>query len=273
MTRNINVHILHTGSVIVDSALPFNHKKNLPLSWSGFIQTRSKHICLPVSIYLIEHPKGLVLIDTGWHESNRQPDYSKNAASLSQKAILPKGQAVHEHLAKLGYQITDVDYVILSHLHNDHVSGLPHVAQAHHIMVSDEEWAAANNNNNYELGMCQNIPIDTFPLEHKGIGPTGKSYDLFNDGTVEFIHTPGHSPGHCVTRIKRHKEADQFLLLTSNVGYAKSSWRHGILPKYVDDKDATINSLNWVKVQATNPNCIDAIANHDPHIKPQIINL
>ena len=49
------------------------------------------------------------------------------------------------------------------------------MAQAHHIMVSDEEWSAANNNNNYELGMCQNIPIDTFPLEHKGIGPTGKS--------------------------------------------------------------------------------------------------
>lgn len=275
MTRNINVHILNTGSVIVDSALPFNHKRNLPLSWKGLLQTRRKYVHLPVSVYLIEHPKGLVLIDTGWHVANRQQSDNSQYTSphSDDKAILPKGQAVHEQLAKLGYQITDVDYVMLSHLHYDHASGLAHVAKAQHIMVSDEEWFAANHNKYYTADIWDNIPINPFVLEHNGIGPTGKSYDLFNDGTVEFIHTPGHSAGHCVTRIKRHKDESQFLLLTSNVGYAESSWKYGILPKFVENKDAAINSLNWVKVQATSPDCIGAIANHDPHIVPKVINL
>lgn len=274
MTRNIKVHVLHTGSVIVDSALPFNHKKNLPFTWQGIQQSRRKQMRLPVSIYLIDHPKGLVLIDTGWDTSHRHQNHKQTASRHLNKVELPQGQAVHEQLLKLGIQISDIDYVVLSHLHLDHVSGLRHVSDANNIIVSDEEWSEANNNKSYyESHMWNNIPIDTFPLEHNGVGPTGKSFDLFNDGTVEFIHTPGHSAGHCATRIKSHKDAEQFLLLASNVGYSEPSWKHGILPKFVEDKDDAINSLNWIKVQSCNPNCIEVIANHDPHVEPKIINL
>lgn len=60
----INIHIFHTGSVIVDRAIPY-HEKN-PLAMTGFLHGKEKKLRLPVSCYLIEHPKGRILIDTGW---------------------------------------------------------------------------------------------------------------------------------------------------------------------------------------------------------------
>lgn len=60
----IKIHIFHTGSVIVDRAIPYKDKN--PLAVTGFLRGRDMKLMLPVSAYLIEHPKGKVLIDTGW---------------------------------------------------------------------------------------------------------------------------------------------------------------------------------------------------------------
>lgn len=239
------------------------------------IQIKKHQVELPVSAYLIEHPKGIVLIDTGWHDINRTNALKNLSFHYPfNKVVLPPGQAVHEQLQQLGYQTSDIDYVILSHLHSDHADGLEHVANAKNILVSEEEWFTANKDKfRYLPHEWQKSHISTFHLEHTGIGPTGKSFDLFDDGTLEFIHTPGHTAGLCATRIKRHNDARPFLLLASDVGYAKKSWEHGILPGLVVNKNDAIQSLNWVKTQALDDNCIQAIANHDQDVRPQTITL
>ena len=60
----IKVHIFHTGSVCVDDAIP--HGSNNPFAVLGLFRKKEHRKTLPVSCYLIEHPKGRVLIDTGW---------------------------------------------------------------------------------------------------------------------------------------------------------------------------------------------------------------
>lgn len=66
----IKIHVMHTGKVYVSSALPFKDAEKNPsplqLSLLSFYGRRNR-IWLPVSIYFIEHPKGKILIDTGWH--------------------------------------------------------------------------------------------------------------------------------------------------------------------------------------------------------------
>ncbi|HLR19471.1 MAG TPA: N-acyl homoserine lactonase family protein [Staphylococcus sp.] len=270
MTSNIKVHVLHTGSVIVDETLPFKYKSNMPFAWTGLFRSKKKQLHLPVSVYLIEHPKGLVLIDTGWHTINR----NKPVKNLALKAQLPEGEAVHEQLKKLGYQPADIDYVILSHLRTGHADGLNHVAEANQILVSKEEWMAAQKDKvHYLPNGWKNINIETFTFKESGIGPTGKSFDLFDDGTIEFVHAPGHSAGQCATRIKAHKDKNSFLLLVSDIGYNRKSWEYGLLSGAIINKDEAINSLNWVKVQSNCPQCIETIANHDTAIKPQVITL
>ena len=60
----IRIHVFYTGSVVVDRAIPCREKK--PPAVTGFLRSRDKKLTLPVSAYLIEHPKENVLIDAGW---------------------------------------------------------------------------------------------------------------------------------------------------------------------------------------------------------------
>lgn len=60
----MKLHIFHTGSVKVDRAIPYKEKN--PLAVTGAFRGEDKKVILPVSCYLIEHPEGKLLIDTGW---------------------------------------------------------------------------------------------------------------------------------------------------------------------------------------------------------------
>lgn len=63
---NIKIHIFHTGEVCVAPELPFGGDNCNPIKASGIFSKKEQRIWLPVSVYLIEHPKGKFLVDTGW---------------------------------------------------------------------------------------------------------------------------------------------------------------------------------------------------------------
>lgn len=62
----IKIHVLKCGSTIVDEALPLSDRSKNPLAYTGIGRTRSHKIEVPVTAYLIEHPKGLVLCAGGY---------------------------------------------------------------------------------------------------------------------------------------------------------------------------------------------------------------
>lgn len=65
--EKIKIHVLRTGEVRVSPYLPFGGDDCSIIKASGITTLKSKWIWLPVFSFLIEHPKGLVLFDTGWH--------------------------------------------------------------------------------------------------------------------------------------------------------------------------------------------------------------
>jgi N-acyl homoserine lactone hydrolase len=271
----IKVHILHTGSVRVDQALPFGGevKSWNPIAYTGIGRSKKHQIWVPVSCYLIEHPKGNVLIDTGWHTLMRGNQKKRLGLLhyLINKGDLPEGKAIHEQLANIGIQPEDLDYVVLSHLHSDHADGLELVKNAKKILVSaDELQGTLDDPKRYIKKEWANIHLETFEFTDSGIGPKKRSFDLFNDGSIVFVHTPGHSVGLASTIIQNE---GQFVLLTSDVGYAKKSWEQMIMPGVRVNKKDVIESLQWVQQQAVKPNCINVIANHDADIKPHTIIL
>lgn len=269
----IKVHILHCGRVRVDRSLPFSEKSWNPISYTGLFRPMKYQVWLPVSAYLIEHPKGLVLIDTGWHTDVRRGDQGRKHMGLLHwlinKAELPAGQAIHEQLATIGYRPEDIDYLVLSHLHSDHASGLKHVRNAKKIIVSDIEWREAIVKPiRYVPDMWKGVNVQQYSFSNTRIGPEGLSFDLFSDGTIIFVNTPGHTMGLAATIIRNN---GKFLLLASDAGYAKKSWKEMIMPGVQVDKVKVKSSLEYVKLLSENAECVEAIANHDPDIKPQII--
>ena len=64
--KNIKIHVFHTGEVCVAPDLSFGGDNSNEIKASGVFGKRKDRLWLPVSAYLIEHPKGKFLVDTGW---------------------------------------------------------------------------------------------------------------------------------------------------------------------------------------------------------------
>ncbi|MEN2401237.1 hypothetical protein GKZ90_0015720 [Flavobacterium sp. MC2016-06] len=201
----IKVHFLNCGQVKVDRFLPINEKVSNPFSYTGIARPVKYQVSVPVSTYLIEHPKGMVLIDTSWNTENQNTDQNKIHNSffhwLTHKAALSFEEAVDKQLTKIGYKSSDIDYLIPS-LTSDHSIGLNYVKEAKKIMISDVQWKdqTAEKSICYEPEIWNNTNVQQYSFLNTGIGPEGLSYDLFDDGSVVLVSTSKSNSG-VVTRI------------------------------------------------------------------------
>lgn len=273
MNNNIKVHIFHCGEVGVDPAVPFRDVSKNPIAYTGIGRSSKLRIWLPVSAYLIEHPKGKVLIDTGWHTDVRKNPVKHMSAGLymASKPKLQEGEAINEQLLKLGISTKDLDYVFLTHMDCDHVSGISLVKDAKRIMISEEEFKSVKRGNiRYGNRFWKDVNIEYFKMEDSQYGPFKRAYDVFGDGTVLLIDAKGHTEGNVIVMIKNN---DKFILLTGDCGYQSDSWENLRLPGPLSNKEQMIESLKWVKTMYHKENCVGVFATHDPHIKPGIIDL
>ncbi|RAX23028.1 MULTISPECIES: N-acyl homoserine lactonase family protein [unclassified Actinomyces] len=282
--------VLHTGTVIIDEALPYHRDSDRPLAWTHLGRSRRHLIEAPVSCYLLEGPHGLILIDTGWNARNRTR--AGQIANLRtqypvNKAVLPVGAAVHEQLEERGIRPRDVDLVLLSHLHCDHADGLSHVKEAPRILVSSPEWEAGNTDRlRYLRHEWDGVDVGTFSWNTQ-VGPFGAGFDVFGDGSLVMVAVPGHARGLCATIVRTGAVAEtdrdrwvdgldapgvpdprHFLLLTSDAGYGRPSFEEGLRPGVVVDAAQAKRSLDWVRAAGDDPRCLGLLANHDPEVLP-----
>lgn len=164
---------------------------------------------LPVGVFLIRHPEGLFLFDTGQSPCCNNPDYFPRVAifnSILSQFTIKHEDGILEQLHKQGIKATHLKGVILSHLHNDHAGGLEElVAEAPDlpIYISREHWQAFGEHRlfaSFEGATPNHWPKEFSPkiidLQDKSIGPWKQSYPLTSDGSLVIVDTSGHVPGH-----------------------------------------------------------------------------
>lgn len=278
----MKIHVFHTGRVCVSPNLPFGGNCST-FKAAGLWLPMSKRLWLPVSAYLVEHPKGLILVDTGWHRE-MSPDgvFDERAQirSLGSRMLyrinqgeMARGEAIDEQLATLGIKPSDIDYVLLTHLDCDHANGLKLVSDAKHILVSREEMKFATNGSltnrvRYQRKWWDGLDLTLFDWNGEE-GPFRRSFDLFGDGSVQLINIPGHSDGQCAVRLTAPD--GHFVLLVGDGGYATRSWRDMITSGIAEDKRQQLQSLEWIRKESENPLCVETLANHDAEVVPHDI--
>ena len=119
----MNIYILRCGSIRVSETVPYGNAIDLKNTAKQLTTPDRDRITLPVCAYLVEHPRGLLLVDTGWcREISPRGVYDQKAvrdvlpshlAALFHP-VLPEGMAVHEQLAAMGIRPEDLDCVILT---------------------------------------------------------------------------------------------------------------------------------------------------------------
>jgi len=166
---------------------------------------KSRQITIPVSMWVIEHPKGLVVFDTGnnvavgedckayWAPGNC--DFLKP----SQK----REDVIDMQLKKLGYSADKVKVVVTSHSHLDHIGNVEMFPKAIHVMQKKElyqAWWPEKFQGRTSPGSFVMADIDN-AREFNYLELNG-DYDLFGDGSVIILSTPGHTIGHQSMKVK-----------------------------------------------------------------------
>lgn len=161
---------------------------------------------------------------------------------------------------------------MLTHLDCDHASGVWQVKAAKHILASENEVACAKKDKvRYTASMWKDVLLEKFAFEPTGIGPVGKSYDLFGDGCIQLVNIPGHSDGMFAVQITNKQ--GQYVLLYSDGGYASKSWQQLICSGIATDREKQYQSLEWISKMSSSKDCLESIANHDPDVIPHTIRL
>lgn len=271
MQDRIKIHVMKCGEVGVDPAVPSRDVSKNPLAYTGLFRSAKRRIWLPVFTYLIEHPKGNILVDTGWSSEVRNNPKKAESYRLwfASKPRLPMGSAVDEQIKSRGIALDSLEYVFLTHMDVDHVNGIQMVKGARHIMAAKEEIQAAEGRDvRYWRKQWNGISLEEIPLQETGEGISGESFDVFGDGTIQVIATPGHSAGSVTVLVRNQGNS---VLIAGDTGYEKTSWREGRLPGPVFDKEQMVKALGWVNELEKKGTTI--LACHDPEINEQLIEL
>jgi len=169
-------------------------------------------------------------------------------------------------LAMRGLAPEDLDFVVMSHLHTDHVGGLREVESAKKVLVNDVEWECAHDRANhlvYDEKFWSGIDVETYHMRDSGIGPVGKSFDLFGDGTVELVNLPGHTPGLAGALVRNNGKN---LLLAGDCGFNRDSWGKSLLPTICPDREGMSKSFAWIRELAAQPETLDCITAHETEL-------
>lgn len=163
----------------------------------------------PINVFVIEHQDGLVLFDTGQdRRSVTDSSYFPGGAAgkLYQRLArfdIAEDDTLTSRLSGIGYDIADVRTAVVSHLHQDHIGGLPELGHAN-IVASRDEWAQLRKPGSVYSGLMSehiDLPglrwdlVTPHPTDDASLAPFAAAHDLMGDGSLVLVPTPGHTPG------------------------------------------------------------------------------
>jgi glyoxylase-like metal-dependent hydrolase (beta-lactamase superfamily II) len=215
---------------------------------------------VPVPFFLIEHPEGYVLYDTGnAYETIHDKVEHWGDILAAYDPAMTEDQWVVNAIKKVGIGAEDIKYVILSHLHLDHAGGVGHFPNAKYI-VQREELHFAYVPDFYMKGAYIrkdfDKEVDWYVLE----GWQDDRFDLFRDGKIQIYFTPGHTPGHQSVLVDLEKTGKYFL--TGDSCYTTENLNEDVLPGLMADPRATVRSIQ--RTRMLRDQGVVVVTGHDP---------
>jgi N-acyl homoserine lactone hydrolase len=224
---------------------------------------------IPVPWYVIEHPRGLVVIDGG-NAAECATDARAHWGDICEvywPTMTPE-QACVPAMRAAGFDPADVRYVLQSHLHLDHTGAL---GAAHEFPNADviatrteyeyafaPDWFAAGG----YIQKDYNKPGVPWAL----LDETDDGYDVFGDGAIRCWRTPGHAPGHQSFEVTLPNSGT--MLLTIDAAYTMDHWEEKALPGFLASAVDSVRSVKKLHRIAARGNAT-VVTGHDPDSWPK----
>jgi glyoxylase-like metal-dependent hydrolase (beta-lactamase superfamily II) len=188
---------------------------------------------LVISCYLIKHGDDYMVWDAG---------FGKGAGAQAPKETMP------ELLAKLELKPDNIKYIGISHYHGDHV-GQADLFPKSTLLIGKGDWEALTDP---AKATAMANPATFAPWIKGGskVEPVTGDKDVFDDGTVVMLNTPGHTPGHHSLLVKLKEKG--YVLLTGDLAHFRENYDTNGVPVFNTDHTYTLGSLDRFKKIAAN---------------------
>lgn len=221
---------------------------------------------IPVPWFLLTHPKGHIVIDGGLAvEGLADPRGWWGSAIDAYRPVMTQSQGCLTQLAALGIAPEQVRFVALSHLHSDHSGAVGRFPNATHV-VQRREYEYAFTPDWFAAAAYARRDFDRPGLAwHFLDGEADDGYDLYGDGVLRMIFTPGHTVGHQSFLVKLPETG--LILLTADAVYTKDHWEERALPGFMASSVDVVRSVQKLRMLAEREDAL-VVAGHDPEAWP-----
>jgi glyoxylase-like metal-dependent hydrolase (beta-lactamase superfamily II) len=223
---------------------------------------------LPIYAWVIEHPEGLIVVDTGETARAVQPGYFPAWNPYYRFGVREQVQPEDEigsQLHALGLSPDDVRWVVLTHLHTDHAGGLAHFPHAEVLLSRTAYDTAAGLMEQLRGALPQHWPSWFAPrlvqFDDEAFGPFARSRRLTRAGDVSLVPTPGHSPGHLSVIVQ---EPEQLVFLAGDTSYTEELLLAGVVDGVSADPLAAQQTLRVIQ-RLTQSTPTVYLPSHDPN--------
>ena len=197
-----------------------------PLPISVLLPTYPKDqdhdIMIPINMWIIDHPMGLIVYDTGNNvaisDGNCTSHWNEGFCGLLQPSQT-RADVIDKILERVGFSVGDVKIVITSHSHLDHIGNIEMFPDAIHVIQKKELyqawWPEKFQRGGAHVMADYDDARDFTYFELNG------DYDLFGDGSVVVVSTPGHTLGHQSVKVRMNDTGT--VILTQDAVWVKEN--------------------------------------------------
>jgi N-acyl homoserine lactone hydrolase len=221
----LRLHVLETGLIECADYAMFS-----PNAGPGVRQD------LSVRSYLVVHPQGTLLWDTGIEDA-----IGPEGRRIVEPIVFRVPRTLRSQLDELGVAPGDVDLLGLSHLHIDHVGNLDLFGGAT-VLLQQAEYDAGFGPHAEALTL---IPETYAALDREQVQTVDGDHDVFGDGSVVLVALPGHTPGHQGLLVDLPDAGP--ILLATDIAYSARDYADGAVRKSNVDLEQSAESIETAK--------------------------
>jgi N-acyl homoserine lactone hydrolase len=269
----VEIHAIQTGTVAVKSRQRAGAGPG-PLRLATTLADRNWTEPLPIYAWLIEHPEGLIVIDTGETARVGGPGYFPRwhpYFKLGVREWVEASEEIGPRIEELGFSPSDVRWVVMTHLHTDHAGGLAHFPDSE-ILISEVEFRNASGFMGKVRGFLPHrwpewLAPRLFEFQPKPSGPFPESLSLTDAGDLVIVPTPGHTKGHVSVVLD---DGDQAIFFAGDASYTQSLMVDQVTDGVAPDQGAARETLRRIR-DFTRSTATVYLPSHDPDSADRLV--
>jgi N-acyl homoserine lactone hydrolase len=262
----VKIHAIQTGTVALTTAW----REGVGRGRRRLLHTildRKWTEPLPIYAFAIEHPEGVILVDTGETAQASKRSYFTGwhpGVRAFQEWVEPQ-EEIGPQLERLGIRPADIRWVVMTHLHTDHAGGLHHFPD-NEILVTRAELEFGSGLRGRVRGYVANEHWPTWfeptvlELEPEPFGPFPESLRLTEAGDVILVPVPGHTPGQIAVLIE---DCDHTVFIGGDSSYTQDLMLRGIADGVGADDETERRTHERIRAYAAANPTVYLVA-HDP---------